>query len=239
MKKLALLLISVLIINLINASKENLKIHTEKEVFSNPDEGQKKDSSNNEGVKFPNSDYEQDVKQLPRPEQKTNINTKESDDWKIWASVIGGFVAVIVAMIIIGTSWWVILLVVLGIVLYFAFLVFMLTAFIENGFDLEWYWWLLLILFLGGIITGSILLLGMNIASSLVIAFLLYITIGLTAIIFLVFFLIFIFKAIISAFTGGRHSTFKLLKEFRKIYRSLRRKYKLPKFRKLFKLLKK
>lgn len=130
---------------------------------------------------------------------------KPKDDAKFWLWLISGLLTIISGLIALGSSAWLIFGIVIGLILYFGFISYLVFRYIDNGFKLEWFWWLILTALVGGGITGLIFLLGVNPVSSAIIGAILYGVLGLIAFILVIMMFIAVIKGIANFFKALFH----------------------------------
>ena len=142
---------------------------------------------------------------LKKKKLKLFKKLKPKNDVKFWLWVISGLIAIIGGLIALGSSAWLIIAIIFGMLAYLGFIAYLFFRYIDKGFKLEWFWWLILTILVGGGITGIILLIGMNPVSSAIIGAVLYGVFGLIGIILFVMIFVAIFKGIASFFKALFH----------------------------------
>jgi len=113
--------------------------------------------------------------------------------------VIASIVGIIIGLAFLGTSAWIIAVVILAILIYIAFATVVFMQYIENGFKLEWYWWAALLLLLGLGVFMSLYFLGTTVLSYMIIQLLAYIAIVVVAVVLFLMLIISFFKALFSS----------------------------------------
>jgi len=127
---------------------------------------------------------------------KKNPNT----DWETWFYLISMIVSIIGGLIALGSSAWLVIAVLLGMLIYLGFVFALFFMYIDNGFELEWGWWFALFGLTGLGIWGTLFFVGLNAVSSAIIGFMLYFAFGLVAVAIVVMLFIAFFKAIFAPF---------------------------------------
>ena len=125
---------------------------------------------------------------------------KEKADYEILGYFIVALGTIIWGLASMGASVWLIIGVLLGIFIYLIFAIAIFVQYIDNGFELEWYWWLSLLALLGLGIFGSFYFLGTSAVSYAIIQLLVYITIGVAAIELLIILFVSLFRIFSSPF---------------------------------------